>query len=348
MWPERSFDMAQNVFGVDIGTSSIKIYNKNLDTVLNEKNVIAIQNKNSILAVGNEAYDMYEKAPDSIFVSYPVKFGVIADIKNMQSLFEKLVNKSRTAKYSYQNADFCFAVPTDITEVEKRAFYELADSSKVHAKKISVVEKPVADGVGVGIEVNNPKGNMIVNFGADTTEISVLSLGGIVLSHLVQLGGNRLDENVCSLVRKQYNLVIGMKTAEKLKKKLGNAIESTEETMKVYGRDLVTGLPIIKEISAETVYQATHDVLTNIVSDIKMTLEHTPPELAADIIDTGIFLTGGSALFRNFEKLVYKETDLKINLPDKPDECVVRGIAKIVTEAEYGELSYVPREKVIN
>lgn len=340
--------MAQNMFGIDIGTSNIKIYNKNLDTVLNEKNMIAVQKKTTVLAVGDEAYEMYEKAPDSICVTYPVKFGVIADIKNMQYLFEGLIKKSRTARFTHQNADFCFAVPTDITEVEKRAFYELADSSKVHAKKIMVVEKAVADGVGVGIAVDSPKGNMVVNFGADTTEISVLSLGGIVISHLVQLGGNRLDENICSMVRKQYNLIIGMKTAEQLKKKLANATEITEETMKVYGRDLVTGLPVVKEISAEIIYQATHDILANIIADIKMILERTPPELAADIIDTGIFLTGGSALLRNFDKLVHKETELKINIPERPDECVVRGIAKIMTDPAYAEVAYVPREKVIN
>lgn len=340
--------MAQNMFGIDIGTSNIKIYNKNLDTVLNEKNMIAVQKKTTILAVGDEAYEMYEKAPDSISVTYPVKFGVIADIKNMQYLFEGLIKKSRTMRFSHQNADFCFAVPTDITEVEKRAFYELADSSKVHAKKIVVVEKPVADGVGVGIAVSSPEGNMIVNFGADTTEISVLSLGGIVISHLVQLGGNRLDENICSLVRKQYNLIIGTKTAEMLKKKLANATEITDETMKVYGRDLVTGLPIVKEISAEIIYHATHDILANIIADIKMILERTPPELAADIIDNGIFLTGGSALLRNFDKLVHRETELKINIPDRPDECVVRGIAKIMTDPAYAEVAYVPREKMIN
>lgn len=343
--------MAQNMFGIDIGTSSIRIYNKNQGSILNEKNVIAVQNKHTILAVGNEAYDMFEKTPESIVVSYPVKFGVIADIKNMQSLFEGVVRKScsqKSSKSSYKNAEFCFAVPTDITEVEKRAFYELAQGSKIRAKKVTVVEKPVADGVGVGIVVNSPKGNMIVNFGADTTEISVLSLGGIVISRLVQLGGNRLDENICSLVRKQYNLIIGMKTAEMLKRGLGNATEITGEVMRVYGRDLVTGLPVIRDISSDTVYQATHDVLENIVSEIKMILEHTPPELAADIIDTGIFLTGGGAQLRNFDNLVQKETDLTINIPDKPDECVARGIAKIVTEPDYAELSYVPREKVIN
>lgn len=340
--------MAQNRFGIDIGTSNIKIYNHNLDAILNEKNMIAVQNKTAVLAVGDEAYGMYEKAPDSIQVTYPVKLGVIADIRNMQILFEAMIRRSKTPKFSYQNADFCFAVPTDITEVEKRAFYELADASKVHAKKITVVEKPVADGVGVGIGVDSPKGNMVVNFGADTTEISVLSLGGIVISHLMQTGGNRLDENICTLVRKQYNLIIGMKTAEQLKKGLGNALNDSEETMKVYGRDLVTGLPVVREISSEAIYQATHDVLSNIIADIKMILERTPPELAADIIDTGIFLTGGSSLFKNFDKLVGQETELKVNVPEKPDECVVRGIAKIMTDSSCMAVAYTPKERIIN
>lgn len=340
--------MAQNAFGIDVGTSSIRIYNRNLDTVQNEKNVIAIQNRTTILAVGDEAYEMYEKAPESISVSFPVKLGVIADIRNMQSLFEALVKKSKTAKGSYQNADFCFAVPTDITEVEKRAFYELADAARVRAKKITVVEKPVADGVGIGIEVDSPRGNMIVNFGADTTEISVLSLGGIVISHLLQLGGNRLDESICSMVRKQYNLIIGLKTAEQLKKRLGNATENTDESMAIYGRDLVTGLPLVKEISAATVYQAIHDLLANVIADIKMILERTPPELAADIIDTGIYLTGGSSQLRNFDRLVQKETELRVNIPQNPDECVVQGLAKILKDPHYEGLSYAPREKVIN
>lgn len=340
--------MAQNVFGIDIGTSNIKIYNKNLDVVLNEKNVIAIQKKTSVYAIGDEAYEMYEKAPDNIQVTYPVKYGVIADIMNMQILFERMVKRSKGVKHAFQTGDFCVAVPTDITEVEKRAFYDLIHSSKVKVKNIRVVEKPVADGVGVGVDVDSPNGNMIVNFGADTTEISVLSLGGIVISRLVPLGGNRMDENICSLVRKQYNLVIGTKTAEQLKKRLGNATGGDDTEMKVYGRDLVTGLPMEKAISSDIVYNAIKDVLTNIIADIKMILERTPPELAADIIDTGIFITGGSALLKNFDKLIQSETELKINIPENPTECVVRGIAKIITEPSLHGLSYVPREKIIN
>ena len=340
--------MAQNAFGVDIGTNSIKIYNKNMDTILNKKNVIAIQNKTKVYAIGDEAYDMYEKAPDNIKINFPVKFGVIADIQNMQTLFEQFIKKSKGAKHALQSGDFCIAVPTDITEVEKRAFSDLVHSAKVKAKNITIVEKSVADGVGVGIEVDSPRGNMIVDFGADTTEISVLSLGGIVISRLVPIGGNRLDENICALVRKKYNLIIGMKTAEILKKRLSNAIECENVSLKVYGRDLVSGLPLERAISAETVYEAIHDTLYNIVADIKLILERTPPELAADIIDTGIFVTGGSASLKNFGTLISNETELKVNIPEFPENCVAKGLARILTDSEYTSLSYVPREKMIN
>jgi rod shape-determining protein MreB len=246
-----------------------------------------------------------------------------------------------------QQGVFCIAVPTDITDVEKRAFYELANNAKIKAKRITIVEKPVADGVGIGIDVDSPKGYMVVNFGADTTEISVLSLGGIVISKLVQVGGNRLDENIVSLVKKKYNLIIGLKTAENLKKGLGNASEKEDAGMKVFGRDLVSGLPMEREISAETVYEATHDILQNITSSIKMILERTPPELAADIIGSGIYITGGSAHLKNFGVLVQRETDLSVNIPPFPAECVVRGTAKILTDRSYANLSYVPREKII-
>lgn len=340
--------MAQNIFGIDIGTSNIKIYNKATDEILNEKNIIAISNKKDVYAFGDEAYEMFEKTPSSIEVSYPIRYGVIADIQNMQTLLAKFIKKSKTNRSLIQSADFCIAVPTDITEVEKRAFYELILSSKVSAKKITVVEKPVADGVGVGIDINSPKGNMIVNVGADTTEISVLSLGGIVISKLIKTGGNRLDEMICSYVRKKYNLIIGEKTGETLKRKLASGMEEEESIYKVYGRDLVSGLPIEKEISSDTVYKATIEALNSIVTDVKLILERTPPELAADIIDTGIFLTGGSSHIRNFSRLISRETDLKVNIPDNPSECVVSGIAKILSTPEYSGLTYVPREKTIN
>ncbi len=341
--------MAHNIYGIDIGTNNIKIYNMVKDEILQEKNIITILDKNKVYAYGDEAYEMYEKVPGNFDVIHPIRYGVIADIKNMEILINRFIKKMR-GKAPLQSADFCIAVPTDITEVEKRAFFDLIQSSKVKAKNIYVIEKPVADGKGVGIDMNSACGNMIVNFGADTTEISVLSLGGIVISKLMKIGGNRLDDLICSMVRKKYNLVIGLKTAEQLKINLGHAIpsEAGDKTFKVYGRDLVSGLPVFKEIIASDVCDAIAEPVQSVVSQVKVILERTPPELAADIIDTGIYLTGGSSMLTGFDKLLHNETDLKINVDAAPAECTVKGIADIVNNPEFSGLMYVPRQKVIN
>ena len=339
--------MARNIYGLDIGTSNIKIYHKEKDNILNEKNIIAIANKTEIFAFGDEAFEMHEKAPDNIKVSFPVKYGVIADFDNMQTLFIEFIKRiSRDKKIA--PADYYIAVPTDITEVEKRAFLELAKDAKVHSKRIFVINKPVADAIGAGVDVNNAKGIMVVNIGADTTEISVLSLGGIVLSKAVKFGGNRLDQQIISAVRKNYNLVIGVKTAEYIKCELGSAIKQTETTVSVYGRHVVTGLPTRCTISSDIVYECLIEFINQIIDSIKSILERTPPELSADIIDTGIFLTGGSSAIRGLGELINNETELHVNIAENPSECVVRGIKAIIENPKYNEIAYIPKERIID
>ena len=337
--------MSKSIFGLDIGTSNIKIYSSDNDSVLNEKNIIAIAHKKNVFAVGNEAYDMHEKAPDYIQVTFPVKYGVIADFANMQTLVSEFIKKlSKGGKI--MPADYYVAVPTDITEVEKRAFLELIRDSKIRARKILVINKPVADAIGSGVDVNGAKGVMIVNIGADTTEISVLSLGGIVLSRAVKFGGNKLDEQIISAVRKKYNLVIGAKTAEYIKINLGSAIPMDEKFVSVYGRDLVTGLPMARQISSTVIYDCLIDFIHSIVDSIKMILERTPPELASDIIDTGIHLTGGSSGILHLADLINSETDLNVIISDEPSESVVRGIRTIIEDPEFTEIAYIPKEKI--
>ena len=283
-----------NAYGIDIGTSNFKMCCSDKDKILNEKNIIAIANKTEILAFGDEAYEMYEKAPEHIEVSFPVKFGVIADIENMQTLLFNFFNK--------------------INEVEKRAFYELVVDSKVKAKNVYVVDKPVADAIGAGLDVTKSKGIMIVNIGAETTEISVLSLGGIVISKAVKIGGNKLDDCIISNVRKAYNLVIGSKTAENLKKQLGSAVPVSETFAPGFGRNVLSGLPVSVDISSDVVYQAIIDSLHSIMDAIKVILERTPPELAADIIKDGVYFTGGTAQINNLEKFIKDETNLNVNI----------------------------------
>lgn len=339
--------MAQHIFGVDLGTSNIKFYSKIGDHIINEKNAIAIANKTEIYSIGDKAYEMYEKVPRNIMITFPVRSGVIADIKNMETLFYSFYREAVKSK-SGRAGSFCIAVPTDITEVEKKAFFDLVAESRVKHKSIKVVEKPIADAVGVGLNVDSAKGNMIVNIGADTTEISVISLGGIVLSKLIKAGGNKLDETICNTVKKKYNLVIGQKTAEQIKINLANAVGGDDKNYVAYGRNIVTGLPTSMPIASDLVYDAIMESLHSIVDSIKVILERTPPELAADIIDTGIYLTGGSSAIKNFDQLIRNETGLKVNCVDKPSESVINGIAKIISTPELESLMYIPREKNYN
>ena len=337
--------MAQNIYGVDIGTSNLKMCCNEKGKILNEKNIIAIANKNEVLAFGDEAYEMYEKAPENIEVSFPVKFGVIADIENMQTLLVSFFNKINDDKKFSGNTDFYIAVPTDVTEVEKRAFYELVAESKVKAKNIFIVDKPVADAIGAGLDVTKSKGIMVVNIGAETTEISVISLGGIVISKSIKIGGNKLDDSIISIIRKEYNLVIGSKTAEGLKKELGSAVKSEEKFAPGFGRNVLSGLPVSVQISSDVIYSAIVDPLHSIMDSIKVILERTPPELAAEIIKDGIYVTGGTSNISNLEKFIHQETNLNVNIVENPAESVVRGLIDVVNKPEFAKIPYTPQDK---
>lgn len=329
--------MANNVFGIDLGTSNIKIYSRNEDAIIVEKNMIAIENKNTLFAYGDSAYEMYEKAPANIKISYPLCNGVIADIQNMQLLVKYFI--SDISKGNIKPADFYIAVPTDVTEVEKRAFYDLIKDAGVRAKKIMVVEKAVADGLGLDIDVKNSQGVLVVNVGYDTTEISILSLGGIVLSKLIKVGGQKFDDAIRNAVRREYSLMIGGKTAEKVKNSLGELEENGENAV-VYGRDIVTGLPVEREIPTALVDECLKEHFATIIDNIKVILERTPPELAADIYRHGLYLTGGASQVTHFAELVAKGTGLKVNTIENPISSVALGLAKIINEDHYKSVAY--------
>lgn len=340
--------MNHSVYGIDFGTGKIKIYNGLTKTTLIERDVIAIKNKNQLFEIGDEAYKMYEKTPDNIKVVFPIKYGVIADLKNMKMLFEQFYKKI-TGHRGNKMGRFCIAVPADITEVEKRAFYDVVSKADIKSREIKIVEKPIADAVGLGIDITSSRGNMIVNIGAETTEISVISLGGIVVSRIIKLGGNELDKLICDVVKRKYNIYIGLKTAELIKCKLSDAMfdedeESDDDILYVFGRNVITGLPSERAVSKETVYEAIKQFFEDITEAVKALLERTPPELSADIIDTGIYLTGGSASIKNLDKLLEQETDLKVNTVANPGESVIRGVSMIVSDPKFKKLMYEPRE----
>lgn len=334
-----------NIYGIDLGTCNLKIFSKHSNKIIKEKNTIAIINKNQLYAYGNEAYAMYEKAPENINVSFPITGGVIADYNNMQVMVQEVLEKN--VKGHVKGSEFIIAVPTDITEVEKKAFYDLFYKSKMKPKSVLLCDKPIADAVGLGLDVNEPTGIMVVDIGADTTEISVISLGGLVLSDLLHFGGNRIDESIITYVKRTYNLVIGQKTAQALKEKLGSGIPGNTETMVIVGRDVVSGLPIEMEITGEVVYEAIKDNLNSICNSIKMILEKTPPELAKDIIHSGIYITGGSSQIHNLSQLFKDITGIEINTCEEPEECVVRGLVKIVSDQKYKHLAFSMKNKIL-
>lgn len=329
--------MLNNVFGIDLGTNNIKIYNRADDTILVEKNMIAIENKNNVFAYGDSAFDMYEKAPSNIHISYPLSNGVIADIHNMEKIVRFFLND--LTGNSIKSADYYIAVPTDVTEVEKRAFYDLIRDANVKAKKIMVAEKAVADGLGLDIDVKNSQGVLIVNVGFDTTEISILSLGGIVLSRLIKVGGQKFDDSIRAAVRKQYNLIIGGKTAENVKISLAN-LEKENKGAVVYGRDIVTGLPVERELPTAMIDESLIEHFYTIIDNIKVILERTPPELAADIYRHGIYLTGGASQVSHLAELIQKGTGLKVNVSENPITSVALGLSRIIKDDNLKTVAY--------
>ena len=324
--------MGNNVYGIDLGTCNIKIYSKNDDGIMIEKNMIAIENKKNIFAYGDSAYEMYEKAPSNIQISYPLNNGVIADIRDMEVLIKYFITDIMKGKVA--PADYYVAVPTDVTEVEKRAFYDLVKNANLKAKNVYVVEKAVADGLGLDINVKTSNGALVVNVGFDTTEISILSLGGIVLSRLIKTGGRKFDEAIKAAVRKEFNLIIGSKSAEQIKMQLKD-LEAKGEDAVVFGRDIVTGLPMQRQISVAMINECLVEHFSTIVDQVKLILERTPPELGADIYRNGIYLTGGASQVAHLAEKLSKETGLKVQQMDNPVTSVAAGLAKVIKEDYY-------------
>ncbi len=330
-------NLSNNTFGIDLGTSTIKIYSAATGKTLIEKNMIAIEGKNNLFAYGDSAFEMYEKAPDNISISYPLCNGVIADIKHMQTLLHYFLNDA--SEGNLHTADFYVAVPTDITEVEKRAFFDLVKDANVKSKKIMIVEKAVADGLGLGIDVKNSQGVMMVNVGYHTTEISILSLGGIVLSKLIKNGGLKFDDSIRAAIRREYNLLVGGKTAESVKIALRELKEKGDDAI-VYGRDIVTGLPMERKIPTSLVEDCMKEHFNVIIDNVRIILERTPPELAADIYRNGIYLTGGGSLVGNFSQIMANGTGLKVNHSDDASTSVIRGLEQIIKDDKYRSIAY--------
>lgn len=337
-----------NGYGIDLGTCNLKIYSKSAQAVTNVKNTIALYDKDKIYAYGDDAYSMYEKAPENIGVSFPISNGVISDFNNMQGLLVHVLENE--VKAHLKGSDIVLAVPTDITEVEKKAFNDMfaRNKSKIKVRSVSLCEKPLADALGMGIDITEPTGVMVVDLGADTTEISVISLGGLVLSNLLPFGGNRLDDDIVTHLKRKYNLLIGRKTAKELKEKIGSTSEGRGESMEVVGRDVVAGLPVSMTIDSDMVYEAMKEDLNSICNSIKTILEKVPPEIAKDIVYSGIYLTGGSSSIHGISDLFNELTNIKMNVAEDGENTVALGLGRILTDNKFRQYGYTMRSRVFS
>ena len=319
--------------GIDLGTGNIVVTVKGKGIILNEPSVVAIDKEtNTILATGKEAKDMLGRTPDKIKAVRPLKDGVIADFTATQMLLKNLVQKL-CKKYGIARLRVVVGVPSGITEVEERAVEE--SILQAGAKEVYLIEEPLAAAIGAGLEISEPNGNIIVDIGGGTTEVAVISLGGIVTSDSLRIAGDELDEAIINYVKREMNLAIGQTTAETIKINIGCAMPLVSvETMEVRGRDLNTGLPEVLEITSEQVREAMEEPISQIIDVIKMTLEKTPPELSSDVMERGIILTGGGALIRNLDKLISQKTGIPVYITDEPLNAVVRGTGKAVEDLE--------------
>lgn len=311
--------------GIDLGTANTLVYSKkHKKIVLNEPSVVAVERESrKVLAVGNEAKEMLGKTPDTIVAVKPLSEGVIADYDITEAMIKYFIKKV-FGSYNFIMPEIMICVPIDVTGVEKRAVLEAAISAG--AKRAYLIEEARAAALGSGLDISVPEGNMIIDIGGGSTDVAVISLGGTVVSKTIRTAGNNFDNDIIKYVKKTHNLLIGDKTAEEIKIKIGTALPlEEEEKMSIKGRDLIIGLPKTVEITSEEVREAINDSLMEVVDCVKYVLERTPPELAADIVDKGIVMAGGGSLIRNFPEMIAKFTNLNVRLAENPLESVVKG-----------------------
>ncbi len=331
---KETLSLFSNDMGIDLGTATTLVYLKNQGIVLCEPSVVAVQaGTSNVLAVGEEAKRMLGRTPGNIIAIRPMRNGVIADFEITEAMlryFIRKVNPSRTLI----RPRIVIAIPSGITEVEKRAVKD----SALHAgaREVFMIEEPMAAAIGVGLPIQEPSGNMIIDIGGGTTEMAVISLAGIVFSKSIRIGGDEMDEAIIDYLKKNYNLMIGERTAEEIKIKIGSAYPLEQElSMEVKGRDLVAGLPKGVTVTSEEIREALTEPIAQIIEATRITLERTPAELSSDLIEKGIVMAGGGSLLRGLDKLISEETGLPVHLAEDPMTAVAQGTGKVLSEIKY-------------
>ena len=329
----KLFGLLSSDIGIDLGTANTLVFVRDQGIVLREPSVVAVQaGTNKVLAVGNEAKRMLGRTPGNIVAIRPLKDGVIADFEITEAMLAHLISKAHGGRRMVRPR-VVIAVPSGITEVEKRAVKDSA--THAGAREVYLIEEPMAAAIGVGLPIQEAAGNMIIDIGGGTTEVALISLAGIVFSRSVRVAGDELDEAIVQYLKRNFNLAIGERTAEEIKIKLGSAIKLPKEiSMEVKGRDLVAGLPKTITLTSQEVREALAEPLNSIVDAVRTTLERCPPELSSDLVDRGMVLAGGGALLRGLDQLLRDETGLPVHIADDPLSAVAEGTGRVLNEIE--------------
>ncbi|MBY0759472.1 rod shape-determining protein [Sellimonas caecigallum] len=336
--------MTRNVYGLDLGTYQLKIYDKKEDRIWMEKNVVAIsEDTNEMFAYGDVAYSMFERAPEHIRIEFPMKEGVISRFYDMQILLTRLL-KPDDGLFS-RGTEYVVAVPTDVTEVEKKAFYDLAIYSSAKAKKVNIVERALADAVGLGLDIMSSPGAAIVNIGGETTDISIVASGGIVMNRLLKIGGVTFDNALVTLVRHNQDFAIGRLTAEAVRKKMNVFWDDEGRKVTAAGIDLAEGGPRQQEIPVHAVRAAMREPLKQCADAVLLMLERTPPEVLSSIRRSGIYLTGGVARTPGITDYLEGKTGLMFHTVKEPEYCVAKGLREIIRSPELGRLAYSMKDE---
>ena len=319
--------------GIDLGTANTLVYMRGKGIIIREPSVVAVDTRTDRAKyVGQEAKDVIGRTPGSIVAVRPLKDGVIADFEITTTMLQEFIKKALKGSL-FSKAHVVICIPSGVTAVERRAVKEAAENAG--AKKVNIIEEPMAAAIGAGLPVSEPQGSMIVDIGGGTSEVAVISLGGIVTSRSVRCAGDAFDAAIINYIKKKYNLLIGERTAENVKIAIGSAFPMEQEAeMEIKGRNLLNGLPENIRVTSAEIREAHAEPLSNVIEAIKVTLEKTPPELAADIIDQGITLAGGGANIRGLDKLINKETGMPVYVAESPLDCVADGTGKVLEEIE--------------
>lgn len=332
-----------HVYGIDLGSNMIKIYSQKNDEILKERNMIAIRNKEHILAVGDEAYEMYEKSPANVEVSSPMSNGMIANISHLEILLQALLE--RTSRSTGRHPVIYFAVPVDMTEIEKRAYYSVAQSGRFRKSKVLLVERPVADALALGIPIIKTRGSMIVNIGAATTEISVIADSRVIISKIIPLGGDHFNQDILNNIRRRNNFFVSLRTAGRLKASLADLKQERKLARKIVGVDCVSGLPRERIVTSATINESILSSVNKIAEEIRTFLERTPPQIHKVILAEGIYLTGGSTRILHIAQVISRQVGCPILLSQYYDLCTVYGLKEIITHDALHHWAFTPKKR---